>query len=183
MYSSTPTFGTVFEKNLRAMWARCTDSGCAPAPMSWIVTGSSWPASGGASTVGWWFSFSAGMGVAGLDAVLRCARISWFSLPPGVAGRDSGGVAGTSPAAFARAVMERTINFMAVSRDMLSTSSSSSLAGGDGASWRLRLLNSGKTPASPAGLGAEGGSIVVWFCMTGTRTSRLGCTVLSGGVE
>lgn len=123
------------------------------------------------------------MGVAGLDDVLRWCRLSWFSLPPGVPGRDSGGVAGTSPAAFAMAMIERAINFMAVSRDMLSTSRSSSFTGGDGASWRLRLVNSGRTPASPAGLGAVGGFIVVWFCMTGASTSRLGCTVLNGGAE
>lgn len=149
--------------------------------MSCIVTGSSWPASGGASSVGWWVSFSAGIGVAGLDDVLRWARMRWFSLPPGVPGRESGGVAGTSPAAFAMAIIDRAINFIAVSRDMLRTSSSSSFAGGDGASWMRRLLNSGSTPASPAGLGAVGGFIVVWFWMTGASTSRLGCTVLSGG--
>jgi hypothetical protein len=94
-----------------------------------------------------------------------------------------GGVAGTSPAAFASALIERTINFMAVSLDMVRTSRSSSFTGGDGASSRVRLLNSGKTPASPAGFGAEGGFIVLWFCMTGASTSLLGCTVLSGGAE
>ena len=99
--------------------------------------------------------------MAGLEEVLRCCRMTCVSRPPGVAGRDSGGVAGTSPAAFAMAMMERAINFMAVSRDMLRTSSSSSFTGGDGASWRLRLLNSGRTPASPAGFGAVGGFIVV----------------------
>ena len=71
MYSSTPTLGTLFEKNFLAMFARCTASGCAPAPISWMVTGSSWLASGGANSVGWCFSFSAGIGVAGLDAVRR----------------------------------------------------------------------------------------------------------------
>jgi hypothetical protein len=58
----------------------------------------------------------------------------WFSLPPGVPGRESGGVAGTSPAALAMAIIERAINFMAVSRDMVKTSRSVSLVGGDGAS-------------------------------------------------
>jgi hypothetical protein len=64
---------------------------------------------------------------------------------------------------------------------------SSSFAGGEGASWSEILENSGNTPASPAGFGAEGGfeggseggSI---FRMTGTSTRRRGCTVLVGGV-
>ena len=79
------------------------------------------------------------------------------------------------------------MSFMAVSLDMVSTSMFSSSAGGDGASWSEMLENSGSTPASPAGLGAEGGfeggsdggSI---FRMTGASTRRRGCTVLSGGV-
>jgi hypothetical protein len=89
------------------------------------------------------------------------------------------------------ATTARTISFIAVSLDMVRTSMSSSFAGGEGASWRQILENSGRTPASPAGFGAdggveggfeggsEGGSI---FCMTGASTSRRGCTVFSGGV-
>ena len=105
-------------------------------------------------------------------------------MPLGVPGRESGGVAGTSPAAFAIATTERTISFMAVSRDMVRTSRSSSFGGGDGASWRLRLPNSGNTPASPAGFGAEGGSMsLVKVDKTGASTRCLGCTVFSGGLE
>ena len=147
------------------------------------MTGSSWWASGGASSVGWCLSFSTGIGVAGLDAVLLCWCRNRFSFPPAVPGRESGGVAGTSPAAFAMATTERTISFMAVSRDMVKTSSSSSFTGGDGASWRVISLNSGRTPASPAGFGAEGGSMVVWYDITGASRRCFGCTVFVGGTK
>jgi hypothetical protein len=138
--------------------------------------------------VGWCVSLSAGIGVAGLDAVRRWPlSAAKLSFPLGVRGRESGGVAGTSPAELAMATTDRTMSFIAVSRDMVRTSISSSFVGGEGASWRQMLENSGSTPASPAGFGAdggfeggsEGGSI---FRMTGASTSRRGCTVLSGGV-
>lgn len=99
------------------------------------------------------------MGVAGLEEVrrwpLRAAMLSLEMV------RVNGGVAGTSPAAFAMATIARAINFIADSRGMVQTSSSSSLAGGDGASCRVKLPNSGRTPASPAGFGADGGSMVL----------------------
>ena len=99
------------------------------------------------------------MGVAGLESARRwpfsAARLS-FEMD-----RVSGGVAGTSPAAFAMAMIAREINFMADSLGIVQISNSSSLAGGDGASCRVKLPNSGRTPASPAGFGAEGGSMVL----------------------
>ena len=107
------------------------------------------------------------MGVAGLEAVRRCPlSAARLSLEIDLV---RGGVAGTSPAALAIAMIAREINFIADSRGIVQMSSSSSLAGGDGASCNVKLPNSGRTPASPAGLGAEGGSMVL---ADGTSRSR-----------